>query len=94
LAKVNINFIGLWRLILGVRSLTVEVNTVDEARRYVEQNYGPLYWKWLRFRGIQKKQSVWETSNVLLNGRGLTGSEGPSLKDGDNLDLVPRVAGG
>jgi len=94
LAKVNINFIGLWRLILGLRSVTVEVNTVEDARDYVEANYGPLYCKWLRFRGRHDKQSVWETSNVLLNGRGLTGSEGPSLKDGDNLDLVPRVAGG
>jgi molybdopterin converting factor small subunit len=94
LAKVNINFIGLWRLIMGVRSVTVEVNTLDEAGHYVERNYGPLYWEWLHFRGLHDKPSVWETSNVLLNGRSLAGLEGLGLKDGDTLDLVPRVAGG
>jgi molybdopterin converting factor small subunit len=94
LAKVNINFIGLWRLILGLRSVTVEVNTVGNARDYVEMTYGPLYWKWLRFKGRHDRHSVWESSNILLNGRGLMSSEETRLKDGDNLDLLPRVAGG
>jgi molybdopterin converting factor small subunit len=94
LAKVNINFIGLWRRFLGVRSVTVNLDTIDDARDYVELNFGPNYWRWLRSRGIRNMQSVWDSSTVLLNGSGLVGSERPGLKDGDNLDLVPRVAGG
>ena len=94
MAKVNINFIGLWRVIVGLGTVTVEVNSVDEARDYVEMNYGPLYRKWLRFGTGQTNQSVWENCNVLLNGKGLKGSEDMNLKDGDHLDLVPRVAGG
>jgi len=94
LAKVHINFIGLWRVILGTRSVTVEANTVDEAKDHVEVNYGPFYWKWLLHRGRHDRLSVWESSHILLNGRGLTGSAGQTLEDDDNLDLVPRVAGG
>jgi len=94
LARVNVNFIGLWRHFLGVRSIMVDVATVDEAKEYVELNYGPIYWNWLRSRGIHHMQSVWENSNVLLNGRRLTESVRQALDDGDTLDLVPRVAGG
>jgi len=94
LARVNINFIGLWRLFLSVRSVTVDVNSIDEARDYVEANYAPLYHKKLQSRGVKKKQSVWESSNILLNGRNIRQLNEPALKDGDKLDLLPRVAGG
>jgi molybdopterin converting factor small subunit len=94
LAKVNINFIGPWRVFLGVRSVAVEVNSIDEARDYVETNYGPVFQKKLNSRGINKKQSIWDNSNILLNGKNLSQLDKPVLKDGDNLDLLSRVAGG
>jgi molybdopterin converting factor small subunit len=94
LARVNINFVGPWRLFLGVRSVTVEANSIDEARDYVETNYGPVFQKKLQSRGIKKKQSIWDNSNVLLNGRNIRQLDETVLKDGDNLDLLPRVAGG
>jgi len=94
LAKVNINFIGPWRLFLGVRTVTADVNNIDEARDYVETNYGHVYNKKLESRGVKKKQSVWDSSNVLLNGKNIRQLDEPVLKDGDNLDLLPRVAGG
>ncbi len=94
MAKVNINFIGAWKLFLGVRSITVEVNSIDEARDYVETNYSPVYQKKVKSRDIRKKQSVWDASNILLNGKNLKQLSEPVLKDGDNLDLVPLVAGG
>jgi molybdopterin converting factor small subunit len=94
LARVNINFIGPWRLFLGVRAVTVEVNSIDEARDYVETNYGPVYQKKLESRGIKKKQSVWDNSNVLLNGRNIRQLDEPVLEDGDNLDLLPITGGG
>lgn len=94
MARVNIKFIGPWRLFLGVPAVTVEVNSIDEARDYVETNYGPAYHKKLKSRGIKRKQSVWDNSNILLNGRNIGQLDEPVLKDGDNLDLVPIVAGG
>jgi len=77
-----------------VRSVTVEANSIDEARDYVETNYGPVFQKKLQSRGIKKKQSIWDNSNVLLNGRNIRQLDETVLKDGDNLDLLPRVAGG
>ncbi len=94
MARVNINFVGPWRLFLGVRVVTVEVNSIDEARDYVETNYGPVYQKKLKSRGIKKKQSVWDNSNVLLNGMNIRQLDEPFLKDGDNLYLLPLVGGG
>jgi molybdopterin converting factor small subunit len=93
-AKVTINFIGPWRLFLGVRATTAEVNTIDEARTYIETQYGPVYQEKFRFRGVNKKQSIWESSNILLNGRNIKQLDEPALKDGDNLDLLLIVAGG
>jgi len=94
LARVNINFIGPWRLFLGVRAVTVEVNSIDEARDYVETNYGPVYQEKLKSRGINKKQSVWDNSSILLNGVDIRQLDEPVLKDDDTLNLIPTVAGG
>ena len=94
MARVTINFVGPWRLVLGERTVTAEVNTIDEARDYVETHYGPVYQKKLKSRGITKKQSIWDNSNILLNGRNIRQLDKPVLKDGDKLDLLSRVAGG
>lgn len=94
MARVNINFIGPWRLFLGVRTVTIEANSLDEAREYIEANFGSIFHKRLQSKGIKKKQSVWDNSNILLNGRNIKQLDKPDLKDGDNLDLLPRVAGG
>jgi molybdopterin converting factor small subunit len=93
-AKININFIGAWRLVLGVRAVTADVNTIDEAKAYIETQYGPAYQEKFRSRGVNKKQSIWESSNILLNGRNIKQLDGPVLKDGDSLDLLLIVAGG
>jgi len=79
-AKVTINFIGAWRLVLGVRSVTAEVNNIAEARAYIETQYGPVYQEKLKSRGSKGMPSIWDSSNILLNGR--------------NLDLLLVVAGG
>jgi molybdopterin converting factor small subunit len=94
LASVNINFIGPWRVFLGVRSITVEVASIDEARDYVETNYGPIFQKKLKSSGINKKQSIWDNSDILLNGKNIRQLDKPVLKDGDKLDLLSKVAGG
>jgi molybdopterin converting factor small subunit len=94
LARVDINFIGPWRVFLGVKTVTVEVNTVEEARHYIETNYSPIFQEKFQSRGGEKKQSVWDNSNILLNGKNIRQLENPVLKDGDKLDLLSKVAGG
>ena len=94
MARININFVGLWRSFLGERSITVEVSSIDEARDYVEANYGPIFQRNLKSRGVNKKQSIWDNSNVLLNGKNISQLGTPILKDGDKIDLLPKVAGG
>jgi molybdopterin converting factor small subunit len=94
LARIGINFVGLWRIFLGERSITVEVGSINEARDYIETNYGPAFQKKLETAGVNKKQSIWDNSNVLLNGKNIDQLDAPVLKDGDKLDLLSKVAGG
>lgn len=94
MAKVNINFIGPWRIFLGAQTVTVNVNSIDEARDYVETHFGPVYEKKLKSMGANKKQSIWDNSNILLNGTNVKTLNAVTFKDGDKLDLVPKVAGG
>ncbi len=93
MARINIRFIGMWRVFLGVRAVTVEVESIEEVRDFVENTYGSLYQHKLRL-GINKKQSVWESSNILLNGRNIRQLDEPVLEDDDTIDLIPMAAGG
>jgi molybdopterin converting factor small subunit len=94
LTSVNIKFVGLWRLFLGAQAVKVEANSIGEVRNYVETNYDPLYQHKLRSRGVKRMQSVWESSNILLNGRNIRQLDEPILEDGDTIDLIPMVGGG
>ena len=94
MAKITINFIGPWRLFLGVRAITAEVNNIAEAKAYIETQYGPVYQEKLKSRGSKGMPSIWDSSNILLNGRNIKQLDEPALKDGDNLDLLLIVAGG
>ena len=94
MAKVTVNFMGPWRLFLEERSITIDINNIDEVRDYLERNYEPIYHDKLKSRGINKMQSIWDNSNILLNGRNVKQSEATVLKDGDIMYLVSIVAGG
>jgi molybdopterin converting factor small subunit len=94
LPAININFIGPWRVLLGARTVTVKVESIDEARNYVETNFGPVFEKKIKSMGVGKKQSIWDNSNILLNGKNIKLHEQIIFKDGDKLDLLPKVAGG
>jgi molybdopterin converting factor small subunit len=72
----------------------VEVSSIDEARDYVEANYGPIFQSNLKSRGINKKRSIWDNSNILLNGKNINRLSEPILHDGDKIDLLSKVAGG
>ena len=94
MARINVEFIGLWRIFLGVRSVTIEVTTIDAARDYIEANYGPIFRKKLKSSSIYMKQSIWDSSNILLNGKNISQLDNQVFKDGDKLCLLSKVAGG
>ena len=94
MAKIHINFIGAWRLVLGVRAITANVGSIDEASADVETQYGPVYQEKLKSRGSKGMTSIWDSSNILLNGRNIKQLAEQVLKDGDSLDLLLVVAGG
>ena len=91
---ININFIGPWRTLLGTRTVAVNVESIDEARDYVETKFGPVFEKKIKSIGVGKKKSIWDNSNILLNGTNIKLLNKINFKDGDKLDLLPRVAGG
>ncbi len=93
MALVHINFIGPWRVILGVKTATVDITRIDQARDYVETAFGPQFEKKFKAMGASRKQSIWKNSNILLNGKEIASNE-VVLKDGDMLDVIPKVAGG
>jgi len=94
LSAININFIGPWRTLLGARTVAVNVESIDEARDYVETKFSPLFERKIKSIGLGKKQSIWDNSNILLNGTNIKLLNKINFKDGDKLDLLPRVAGG
>jgi molybdopterin converting factor small subunit len=94
LPKIDINFIGPWRALLGTRNVTVDVDGIDEAKDYVDTKFVPILEKKVKSIEVGKKQSIWDNSNVLLNGTNIKTLKAVNFKEGDRLDLLPRVAGG
>jgi molybdopterin converting factor small subunit len=94
LAKIHISFFGPWQFFLDVRTIQADIKDINEARDYIETNYRPIFEKKIRSMGVNKKESVWENSSVLLNGKKISSSDTTLFKDEDRLDLLPLVAGG
>ena len=94
MARITINFIGQWRLYLGEEPVTAEAETIKDVRDLVENHFGPVFREKMRSKGIGKNTSVWENSNILLNGRNIKQLAEQVLEDGDIVDLLPRMAGG
>ncbi|MEW6187016.1 MAG: MoaD/ThiS family protein [Thermodesulfobacteriota bacterium] len=94
MAEVMVNFLGPLRLFLGEPSVIIEVDTVNQARKYIEKHYGPVFRKKLHSLGVKKEQSLWDHSLLLLNGRSLKKEDDPVLNDRDRLDLGLAIAGG
>jgi molybdopterin converting factor small subunit len=84
----------VWRGLLGARTVTVNVENIDEARDYVENKFGPVFEKKIKAMKVGKKESIWDNSNILLNGTNIKLLNTINFKDGDKIDLLPRIAGG
>ncbi len=94
MARISINFIGLWRIFLGTSSIAADVTGISEARDYIEKNFGPIFREKLQARGFNGAESIWDNSNILLNGKNINQLKDPVLNDGDRLDILSKVAGG
>ena len=92
--EIKINFIGAWRSLLGTRTVVVNVENIGEARDYVENNIGPVFEKKIKALKVCKKESIWDNSNILLNGTNIKLLNTINFKDGDKIDLLPRIGGG
>ena len=92
--EIKINFIGAWRSLLGTRTVVVNVENIGEARDYVENNFGPVFEKKIKALKVGKKESIWDNSNILLNGTNIKLLNTINFKDGDKIDLLPRIGGG
>jgi molybdopterin converting factor small subunit len=94
MAAVNIRFVGPWRLYLGVEMFTLQAGTVEDAIDQLEASYGPRYHERLLKSGIAEKRRITDDSNILVNRVHIRQLADRSLKDGDNLDVIPRFVGG
>ena len=92
--EIKINFIGAWRSLVGTRTVVVNVENIGEARDYVENNFGPVLEKKIKTLKVGKKESIWNNSNILLNGTNIKLLNTINFKDGDKIDLLPRIGGG
>jgi molybdopterin converting factor small subunit len=94
LASITINFIGQWRLYVGQRVIKVEADSINEVKDYIEDRFGPGFREKLISKGRRGHTSIWENSNILLNGKNIKQLHKPVLKNGDTIELLPRIAGG
>ena len=94
MAKVEINFVGPWRLVTGVRTTRAEIQSLADAAELIRASFQPAYEKKLKSMGVRKMHSIWDNSNLMVNGKSVKQSDPVTFKDGDRLDLIPRVAGG
>ena len=92
--EIKINFIGAWRSLLGTRTVVVNVENIGEAKDYVENNFGPVFEKKIKALKVGKKESIWDNSNILLNCTKIKLLNTINFKDGDKIDLLPRIGGG
>jgi len=94
LAKVHIQFVGAWRLFLGTKEISIDASDIHAVRDYIETHYRPVFARKLQSMGVKKKESVWENSNILINGKTVSDFPQMVFKDGDRVDLIPLIAGG
>ena len=94
MASITINFIGQWRLYVGERIIELEANNINEVKDYIEGHFDPVFQEKFRFKVIKGDSSIWENSNILLNGKNIKKFKKQVLKDGDVIELLPKIAGG
>ena len=94
MASITVKFYSLWRQYLGVDSVTLQADNLDEALAEVEERFGPHLREQLRADGVQVDGKIQDYSLILLNGTSLRNLKQTSLKEGDTLQIFPPAMGG
>jgi molybdopterin converting factor small subunit len=94
MATVNVRFVGPWRLYMGVERFTLKAETIEDAVEQMETTYGPKYHERLLRGGIKEKHTISGDSNILVNRVHIRQITDHCLRDGDNIDIIPRFVGG
>ena len=94
MASITVKFYSLWRQYLGVDSVTLQADNLDEALAEVEERFGPRLREQLRADGVQVDGKIQDYSLILLNGTSLRNLKQTSLKEGDILQIFPPATGG
>ena len=68
--------------------------TILEALFYIQDHFDPVFQEKFRSKGIKGDSSIWENSNILLNGKNIKKLNKLVLHDGDKIELLPKIAGG
>jgi molybdopterin converting factor small subunit len=92
--SVNVRFIGPWRLYLGIEHLSLEATTIQDVIEQIDLTYNPKYHETLRKKGITRQRRISDDSNIFLNRTNIRQLADYILKEGDNIDIIPRFAGG
>ena len=72
----------------------METNNINEVKAYIEGHFDPVFQEIFKSKGIKGDSSIWENSNILLNGKNIKKLNNPVLHNGDKIELLPRIAGG
>ncbi len=94
MASVTIKFYSLWRQYLGIDSITIDADNLEQALAQVDEKFGQKLREQLMANGIQVDGRIHEYSLVLLNGASLRNLKQTNLKDGDQLQIFPPATGG
>ena len=79
---------------MGERMIELEADNINEVKDYIEDHFAPVFQEKFRSKGKKGNSSIWENSNILLNGKNIRKLNKPVLYDGDNIELLPKIAGG
>ncbi len=94
MALITVNFYSLWRQYLGIDSIRLEANKLEEAIAQVETRFGSRLREQLEVNGIQVDGKIQDYSLILLNGTSLRNVKRTDLQDGDVLQIFPPATGG
>jgi molybdopterin converting factor small subunit len=94
MASITVRFYSLWRQYLGIDSINIQADNLDEALAQVEEKFGSRLREQLQTDGVQANGKIQDYSLVLLNGTSLRNLKHASLKEKDALQIFPPAAGG
>ena len=94
MASINLQFHGLWGLLMGMQKVPLDADDMPAAIQKLEAEYEPLLKDKLRERGAKLDQGLLKASVIILNQENIMESRHKKLNDGDIIHVFPAVTGG